>query len=423
MTIDRQSCGSDTPPRAANAVMGANAKAGGGNTDRRSACVQRMGRASNLSRVALMRARSDVVEGDASRNLLLDLLRGLAAIAVVALHIGDMVSVRLVPGGYLAVDFFFVLSGYVIARAYDGRLAGTMTSGRFIGMRLVRLYPLFFAGALLGLFKTLAQTYLHARFSLEGGHLALAAISNFLMLPYLLPYPSIFPLNAPAWSLSLELLVNVLYAWLLFRMRTLPLVLIALVAAAAIVAGPFAYGTDRIIGGSIAHELPFGLARVFFGFPVGMLIARLPGAAMRRRSALVGTFLAILVLSCLVLPLSGTAGLIRDLAFVLAIGPIVVWLGAQFEVPQRWSRAAAFLGDLSYPLYITHYPILLGVTLVGVRRGAPPGVTIAAAMAIALIFAVLIERYYDAPVRKWLSSRVRQRESAPPLSMAIGLNG
>ena len=404
-------------------ILGANADAGGGNTDRRGACDRRMRWPPTSLRGAVMRGRTGIPDGAASRNLLLDLLRGLAAIAVVALHIGDMVSVRLVQGGYLAVDFFFVLSGYVIARAYDGRLAGTMTFGRFTLMRLVRLYPLFLAGASLGLFKTLAQTYLHARFSLEGGPLMLATISNFLMLPYLLPYPSIFPLNAPAWSLSLELLVNVLYAWVLFRMRSAPVAVIALVAAMAIVAGPFAYGIDKIVGGSTAHDLPFGLARVFYGFPVGMLIARLPGVVVRQRSAVVSATLAALVLACLALPLSGAVALARDLAFVLAIGPLVVGIGARFEVPPQWARAAGFLGDLSYPLYITHYPILLAVTLVGVRRGVPPGVIIVVAMGMALLFAVLIERYYDAPVRKWLSIKLRQRESAPPLSIAIGPNG
>ncbi|MBP2513869.1 peptidoglycan/LPS O-acetylase OafA/YrhL [Sphingomonas sp. PvP018] len=355
---------------------------------------------------------------DHDRKLLLDLLRGLAAIAVIALHVGDIVFVPLMPGGYLAVDFFFVLSGYVIATAYDRRLSTTMRFGPFVGMRLIRLYPLFLVGAGLGLVKVLAQSHLHARFALDGGQLVLATVSNLLMLPYLLPYPSVFPLNAPAWSLSFELFVNLLYAWILFRARTLWIVALAVAAAVVIVAGPMLYGTDRLIAGSTADRLPFGLARVLYGFPIGMLLARLP-AITARPSAKASMALAAVLLLCLALPLTGAASLARDLAFVLAGGPLLVWAGSRFEVPPRWRRVAAFLGDLSYPLYILHYPIVLSVAFIGLRQGFAPATIIVASLVIVIAASIVAMRYYDGPVRVWLSRRYHRRESAMPLSATV----
>lgn len=355
---------------------------------------------------------------DHGHKLLLDLLRGLAAIAVIVLHVGDIVFVPLMPGGYLAVDFFFVLSGYVIARAYDRRLSTTMRFGPFLGLRLIRLYPLFLVGAGLGLVKMLAQSHLHARFALDGGQLVLATVSNFLMLPYLLPYPHVFPLNAPAWSLSFELLVNLLYAWFLFRARTLWIAALAVAAAVVIVAGPIFYGTDRLIGGAAVDRLLFGLARVLYGFPIGMLLARLP-AITARPSAMASLMLAAILLLCLALPLAGPSSLARDMVFVLAGGPLLVWAGSRFEVPARWRRVAAFLGDLSYPLYILHYPIVLGVAFIGARQGFAPPIIIVVTLVVVIAASVLAMRYYDEPVRSWLSKRYHRRQSARPVSATV----
>jgi peptidoglycan/LPS O-acetylase OafA/YrhL len=115
------------------------------------------------------------------RLLTLDGMRGLAAILVVVYHFE--VVVKLVPSGYLAVDFFFLLSGLVIARTYAPRFEDGLKTRDFFVHRIIRLYPLFFVGLLLGLMRAAGQTVLHLPDRMSFDQLSLAGALGFFMLP------------------------------------------------------------------------------------------------------------------------------------------------------------------------------------------------------------------------------------------------
>ena len=147
----------------------------------------------------------------------LDGLRGVAAIAVVLHHYGLETGAALEHSAFVAVDFFFVLSGFVIAFAYEPRFAGGLQAGNFLIVRLIRLYPLYMLGC------TISLAVIAARALLGLPHLELGyALRSYVFSCLFLPTPppeagaaysdAVFPLNGPAWSLSLELGINVLYA-------------------------------------------------------------------------------------------------------------------------------------------------------------------------------------------------------------------
>ena len=140
----------------------------------------------------------------------LDGLRGIAALAVVSLHTKDVMGGLPFPRAYLAVDLFFIMSGIVIAYAYDRRLAGEMTARQFMLARLVRLYPLYILGTVIftaGIAIGLASGI---PFELwNGDKLLWAALPAFFMLPsYAEGFSTLYPLNGPTWSLMLDLCVN-----------------------------------------------------------------------------------------------------------------------------------------------------------------------------------------------------------------------
>jgi peptidoglycan/LPS O-acetylase OafA/YrhL len=80
----------------------------------------------------------------------LDGIRGLAAILVVIFHAEQFFGARPFPKSYLAVDVFFLLSGAVVANAYEHRLQSDMSLARFTWLRIVRIYPLYLLGTVLG---------------------------------------------------------------------------------------------------------------------------------------------------------------------------------------------------------------------------------------------------------------------------------
>ncbi|MDL2406512.1 acyltransferase [Rhizobium calliandrae] len=278
----------------------------------------------------------------------LDAMRGLAAFSVVVYHLQRPYA----PLAYVAVDFFFVLSGFVIARAYSEKLSGGMPLRAFMKARYARLYPLFLLGTLYGLVQLLA--YWKSSNDTVGDLLASLTTTLFM-----LPSPSfltrsatdilpLYPLNGPAWSLFWELLVNLAFALVLFRMRTRSLAVIVAVSLAGLVASVSFHRSLDL--GWEWRSVDGGLARVFFSFVVGMIICRL-----RKGRPPVTTYLAllpiVLIFGLLFLP-------VYSLKFALlsciVISPLVVLAGTFLEIPERIQPLGIFLGYLSYPIYMCH---------------------------------------------------------------------
>ncbi|PZM07374.1 acyltransferase family protein [Rhizobium tubonense] len=281
----------------------------------------------------------------------LDAMRGLAAFAVVVYHLQRPYA----PSAYIAVDFFFVLSGFVIARAYGEKLASGMSVAEFMKARYLRLYPLFLLGSLYGLVQLLA----HWQSSGVGAADLLASMVSTL---FMLPSPSfltrsatdlwpLYPLNGPAWSLFWELTANLVFAITLFKLQTRSLVVVAVLSLVVLVASVFVHKTLDL--GWEWRSIDGGLARVFFSFTLGMIIYRL--RSVHKIGRTVSTYFAIIpiaaICAMLLLP---TYSLKFALLFCILISPLIVFAGTMLEVPPRFQRVCIFLGYLSYPIYMCH---------------------------------------------------------------------
>jgi peptidoglycan/LPS O-acetylase OafA/YrhL len=368
---------------------------------------------------------TDATAPGKSHYVVLDGLRGVAALMVVMFHTfeayadGDPTR-QIINHGYLAVDFFFLLSGFVIAYAYDDRWA-RMGQREFFLRRLIRLQPMVVLGSLLGA----------ALFYFQAGELfpRIAATPVWQMLLVmllgctLLPLPKqldirgwdeIHPLNGPAWSLFYEYIANIAYALVLRRLSARALTVLAALAAALLLEVALLGPRRDLIGGwSLdAAGVHVGLARLCYPFLAGMLLMR-SGWRLHHRHAF--AISAALLIVALALPRMGgtphhwTNGL-YDAGCVLLLFPLVVAVGAGDKAATgRSVRIARFFGDLSFPLYITHYPLIYVYTAwvvdrkVPARIGAPLGAALVIA-AVAIAYASL--KLYDEPVRRWLSRRL-----------------
>ncbi|ACI59335.1 peptidoglycan/LPS O-acetylase OafA/YrhL [Rhizobium leguminosarum] len=294
---------------------------------------------------------------DRSRYYSLDAMRGFAAICVVATHFQE----RYAPSAYLAVDFFFVLSGFIIADIYGKRLSRGLPFQSFMTARIKRLYPLYLIGISVGL----VQIILLTSWGLRGQSvvdLLVSTIANGAFLPspmYFLqanPMQGMFPINGPAWSMFWELLVNIVFALWLFRLSIRALCLVALVSAAVLVCFGLKYGMLNI-----GWEWPSavgGLPRVMFSFTAGVVISRLFGGMPAWRKGWVAIVPCLLLMICIAAPVPSMLRPYYDLMFAMALAPIIVMLGLFLEMPAKAEALATWIGYISYPVYILHRGVI-----------------------------------------------------------------
>jgi peptidoglycan/LPS O-acetylase OafA/YrhL len=278
-----------------------------------------------------------------SRLVGLDGLRGIAALAVFAHHVFMSANGYSRGVAFLAVDFFFMLSGYVMARTYEARLTGDLSAAGFLALRLRRLWPAMTVGAAIGV-PVVWATYAWPD--------ALPAMLNLLFVPWFLG-TRVFPLNGPAWSIFFELVANLVHALVLCRLSTRQLMLLALACAPLLVAGGIDYGLDV---GSRPENFLFGLPRVLLSYTIGMILWRSWRDEPPVKVSASFTFLAM--------PLFFTAtavsggSWIANLGFIAVVCPMMIAGGLRFPAPSRWAGLAAFAGALSFPLYAVHGTVL-----------------------------------------------------------------
>jgi peptidoglycan/LPS O-acetylase OafA/YrhL len=319
----------------------------------------------------------------------LDGMRGVAAMLVLVEHAGCvMAGIDLFERNLLAVQFFFMLSGFVVACAYENRVRFGMGRGSFLSRRAWRLYPLIVFGSLCGTGALLATQPIGA----DASSLIRAAFLAAVGLPYTggafgFGY---FLVNPPEWSLFFELLANLVFVVVLARLATRNLVLVSGVLFTI-------YGWLTCAGWPWA--VPFaaeGLGAVA-SFGMGMAVWRGHAAGVLRVPSLPPWLLsACLVVVCLV---PGSLGAGFNLAVTAILFPILIAVGASHG---RMSGAglAANLGELSYPLYILHWPTLLVARAWfpdWLGAGGPIALGCVAAVAFAWAALVLIDR----PTRAW----------------------
>ncbi|MBB5714770.1 acyltransferase family protein [Sphingomonas aerophila] len=322
----------------------------------------------------------------------LDGLRGVAAIAVVVFHCAVWVlPVRLVPHAFLAVDFFFILSGLVVDHAYRSRLKGGMTRGDFARARIIRLYPMLVLGTLLG-FPVALAVY---------------GVSIWTGLPFAvlgLPIPygwadTPFTINVPAWSLFFELIASTFYVVIGYKLRWPVIAGIAALSVAVLMLG--AREQHSLNLGAHYAGLFYGLPRAMLGFSIGMLLARLISKVTLPRVPFEA--LALIVVASFLVPTLKRGDNYYALLSLFVLYPAVMCLGCFSNPSTQTGRLVEWLGAISYPLYIVHMPVKkLGDYLALNRFGF---LGIAAVLLSSVALAEVLLRYYDEPIRKWLKTQ------------------
>ncbi|RWF29897.1 MAG: acyltransferase [Mesorhizobium sp.] len=348
----------------------------------------------------------------------LDALRGVAAICVMLYHFSPFIADgKVLPSSYLAVDLFFLLSGFVIAHAYDRKIEAGMGFGTFLLVRLIRLYPLYLAGTLLGAFYLLIKNTLMPGDYMPMSDIAMMLTTGMLFIPLVgNAYHTIFPLNPASWSLFFELLVNIAYVLLFFALskRVLSALVagsLALLIVAAMFSGTLDFG---MTGATIASGLP----RVAFSFFLGVLMCRSMaqgGLGFLRRGYWAEMALLLTLVIFAIAPAGGGARAGYDLICVVLLFPVMVTVGAAAPTRPGLAKLFGWLGRISYPIYIIHTPMLMIIAGAGKAASIDPfanhpwfGIAMAGAV---IVIADVATRIYDEPVRRFLQ-RLTQRSRA-----------
>ncbi|WP_375437050.1 acyltransferase family protein [uncultured Hymenobacter sp.] len=355
---------------------------------------------------------------------ILDGLRGVAALVVVVFHLCEAHATshldQVINHGYLAVDFFFLLSGFVIGYAYDDRWS-RMTLKEFFTVRLIRLQPLVVLGMVIGAlcFYSQDSTLWPAISEVPVWKTLLVMLIGFTLLPVpvsmdIRGWQEMHPLDGPAWSLFFEYIANLLYALGVRRLSKTALSVLVILAGAALIHLAVTSPTGDVIGGWSLDpiQLRIGFTRMMYPFFAGLLLCRVATLASVKHAFLWCSLLLVLVLA---FPRVGGAehlwlnGLYDSLSIIL-IFPLIVWLGASRQLAGTGAaRLCKFLGDISYPVYITHYPLIYTYTgWVSTHKPtwqqALPVALLTFAAIVLLAYACL--KLYDEPVRRWLKRKL-----------------
>jgi peptidoglycan/LPS O-acetylase OafA/YrhL len=350
----------------------------------------------------------------------LDGLRGSAAILIVIFHLfnysfGFRGPWALVKHAYLAVDFFFALSGFVVAYAYDDRWT-RMTTLQFFRIRLIRLHPLVLLGATIGLLGYLldpfGKTFNHTSVPM----LLLAYVLSLLLLPTTPVggrHNESQALNGPAWSLMQEYLGNIAYALILRRLRTVTLAIIFALSGLALVLA--ANNKGLLDGGWDYPEIWMAPLRLTVSFVLGLWLYRIHN---RVRLPKIGLLLLTLVLViCFQMPVFPKVGAyslngLYDVACVMLLFPLIILCGAHSDAGTGMIRLCKLSGRLSYPLYITHIAFVYVLANFALTRHPSTDVILTGifvVLPLVIFVAWLALKFYDEPVRVWLTRRYGKR--------------
>ena len=365
---------------------------------------------------ALAAAKLSGAHGARSHRFhLLDGLRGFAAILVVLYHLPPYLQKWFAcPNAFLAVDFFFCLSGFIIAYSYENRILSGMSLRDFCLSRFIRLYPLYFLGSFLGLLAVCILTFGHGRSHLRFSDLLVAGGLAVTVLPNLgtaWSNHNIFPLNGPAWSLFFELFANLIF-WFGIRFRLATRLALLLITSTSLILLSLARGPLSDVGAFTGSFTP-GFARVGFSFAMGLVTYRVyqsrRSTLLSGKIALAASFAVIALLGAMLLTRGKLVEQHTTQLFLVAIAsPLVVYLGSLVKVPAAAEPICSFLGDFSYPLYILHQPFLLvwgGHTAHRLSADHP----VATQLSIPIFcFAVagitwMVGAFYDIPIRTRLT--------------------
>ncbi len=350
-----------------------------------------------------------------ARYEILDGLRGVAALYIVIYHLFE--GAHIVLGhGYLGVDFFYALSGFVIGYAYDGRW-GEMSLTAFFKRRLIRLHPMLLMGMLIGL--CLYPLGMSEAFPIIGTVPVWKVLILFIYCCFMLPMPNAWDIrgwqdtnsfNGNVWSLYWEYLANIVYAFVLRRLPTMVLAALAIVAAVGTLDVTLFSDAHAVNGGwsLTPKQLYLGAVRLAYPFLAGLILSRL-----KLHMRLPGGFwsCSLIVVAMMAVPtIDGIWNGIYEAVIILVLLPLIVSWGAGSDIKgERSLGLCRLLGELSYPLYIVHLPLVYTqMAWLSAHPEAPLGQKILLSTGLGILslgLAYATSRLYDIPIRKWLSRK------------------
>lgn len=358
---------------------------------------------------------------------ILDGLRGIAALTVVCFHLFEAFATshldQRINHGYLAVDFFFILSGFVVGYAYDDRWK-KMTVTEFLKRRFIRLHPMVVMGAVIGAVMFYFQgCSVWDVSTVSISMLLVATLLNALLIPAapgseIRGLGEMYPLNGPSWSLFFEYIGNILYAFFIRKLPTRALSVLVLLAGCGLAAfaiwGPLG---DICVGFAMdGVNMTGGSLRLLFAFSAGLLLSRVFKPIHIKGAFWICSLAVVALLS--VPRIGGSEHLwmngLYDTVCAVVFFPLLVYLGASGKTTDKiTTRVCKFLGDISYPLYMVHYPFIYlyyawvkneNLTFEQSLPGA------AALVAGSVILAYLCLKLYDEPVRRFLTKRLLPKQ-------------
>ena len=370
------------------------------------------------------------------RYEILDGLRGVAALIVIIFHFFEIYSFgepkkQIINHGYLAVDFFYVLSGFVLGYAYDDRWE-KMSYWDFYKRRLIRLHPMVIAGSLVGMsYYFLGECTTSPNIeNVKPYFFFLTIIMNFLMIPApnemdIRGWGETNSFNGPNWTLSYEYVINILYSLIIRRLHTFIIGILTFLSALLTINLGCNFDVFNVmkeresrkytfIGGwsLTSCELCIGFTRLFYPFFAGYLVYRLNIKISIPYSFILCSFLLIFFLS---FPRMGgndygIANGIYETFVIIIIFPIVIMIGAGDNTKNEIIiKICKFIGELSYPIYITHYPIIYANYAWASYHMSDSlfnKIMLSIGSFIIMVFnAYSLIELYDKPIRKWLSDK------------------
>lgn len=337
--------------------------------------------------------------GVQGRYLTLDAMRGFAALAVATFHFDN----GIIPGGFKAVDFFFLLSGFILTRTYADRLSHPGSIASFARVRALRLMPMHAIGVALGSALLVHAIVTHGPYAMTWPHFGIALLLNLALLPS--PSLSVFfPTNPPAWSLFAEMVASLSLPAILKIRSNRAIVAFSLVAAVGLgvaamklvaVRDPSPLG--HAVGGAYWH---FGLLRTLVSFPLGVAIARVSTSRPRR-----ATGWAVVLPVLLVAAIWPDGGSVAHLAYAmfsfLVLFPALVWVGSRLEPTGIMRIVAGFVGRISFAVYAVHWTVNSTVgTFLRDQPGVPSSLALLGYLLLTVGLAWLVTDAIEPPVRR-----------------------
>lgn len=357
------------------------------------------------------------VDRDRSKSSLitLDWLRGIAALCVMFYHYFQHGPLHvLFPRAFLAVDFFFMLSGFVLAYRYGCDIPRSFGTLKFIGVRLRRLYPLYIVGTLLGGAALFVDVALGRTPGFHWKEWQTSGVLALFFQPYLghfghfaldigtgrIDAPA-FPFNVPAWSLFFELIANVIMALVVLTYRRL---LLIVVPAFVLLCCTDLFYRDTNVGWGFS-EFFGGFPRIMVCFFVGVLLERIHDGNLVSVPKISPYLIAGLLALDLSLPNIAHLGVPQYIFSIAILFPALILAGAENAPRSGNGGALSFLGRISYALYMVHFPILdfsdLIVRKIGVPLDGPnQAVVVALSAGTALALAAALTLWFDEPLRR-----------------------